>query len=276
MTKKQYYPDGLGALPCNVGPDGTLFFWANEAFHDAALMRSQTDFAHPQITPPQTLLKQARQRFIYRLPADKGAVVVKLFPLSFIGSKLRHPKYAYREFCNTLQARERGVSVPAPMCFIEKRRMGLVTCSGIVQQCLDSCVDLGALYRAGDLSYAEVAQHAAPVLVEMFQRGVNHIDLRDENMMLDQKTGALSVIDWQYANFTTPQAPWLLEYLSAFFIVKAPEQYREELATDWLPSVAETAGLAATELGAFTTRTRALLRGRAKVKQRLSLRAVAS
>lgn len=275
MTKAQKYPAGLAQLPCDTAPDGTLFYWAKQEFHDPALLDSQTDFAAPTLAAPQKLLKQARQRFIYRTPDARETVVVKLFPLSFIGSKLRHPKYAYREFWNTVRAKELGVAVPEPLCFIEKRHMGLVCCSGIVQQYLGSYTDLRSLYLAGQLSYREVARHAIPVLVEMFERGANHIDLRDENIMLDTTTGALKVIDWQYANFTAPRAPWLLEYLTAYFIRLAPEEYRAELSADWLPEVAKHAGLSQPETAQFVARARALLPNRAKVKQRLALSAVA-
>lgn len=275
MTKTQNYPAGLAHLSCDIAPDGTKFFWAKPEFRNPLLLQSQADFAAPELTAPQTLLKQARQRFIYRTPTGTDPVVVKLFPLSFIGSKLRHPKYAYREFCNTVRAKELGVSVPEPLCFIEKRRKGLVCCSGIVQQCLDSYADLRGLYHAGHVTYVQVARYATPVLIEMFERGANHIDLRDENIMLDRQTGVLKIIDWQYANFTAPRAPWLLEYLTAYFIRLAPETYRAELAADWLPTVAEHAHLTPQETDQFIARTRALLPNRAKVKQRLALTAVA-
>lgn len=276
MTNTQKYPAGLAQLTCDTAPDGTKFFWAKAEFRNPVLLESQADFATPVITASQTLLKQARQRFIYRAPTGTDPVVVKLFPLSFIGSKLRHPKYAYREFCNTVRAKELGVSVPEPLCFIEKRRKGLVCCSGIVQQCLESYADLRSLYHAGHLTYVQVARYATPVLLEMFERGANHIDLRDENIMLDQKTGALKIIDWQYASFTAPRAPWLLEYLTAYFIRLAPEAYHAELAADWLPTVAEHARLTAHDAEQFIARTRALLPNRAKVKQRLALTPVAT
>lgn len=275
MTNTQKYPDGLTHLTCDTAPDGTKFFWAKPEFRNLSLLQSQTDFAAPVLKASQTLLKEARQRFIYRTPTGTEPVVIKLFPLNFIGSKLRHPKYAYREFCNTVRARELGVSVPEPLCFIEKRRMGLVCCSGIVQQCLDGYTDLRSLYHADQLSYVQVARYATPVLIDMFERGTNHIDLRDENIMLDQKTGMLKIIDWQYANFVPPRAPWLLEYLTAYFIRLAPETYRTELAADWLPTVAEHAKLTAQEADLYVARTRALLPNRAKVKQRLALTAVA-
>ena len=274
MDNSQKYPEGLSNLLCDIATDGTKFYWSNPKYRNIMLLQSQVNFAVPRIMPSQTLLKQARQRFIYRTTDGTEPVVVKLFPLSVITSKFRHAKYAYREFCNTIGAQNRGVSVPQPLCFIEKRRMGLVCCSGIIQQSLDNYSDLRSLYDGGHLSYIQAARHAAPVIAKMFDRGVNHIDLRDENIMLNRKTGIAKVIDWQYARFVDQRAEWLLEYLAAYFIRLAPETYRAELASNWLPLVAEYADVSGFKLDLFMDRTRALLRNRARVVQRLALKEV--
>lgn len=275
MSDPQKYPKALNGLTQDTGPDGTRAYWSDPKWRDFGLLETQTNFAAPALKSGQTLLKQARQRFIFRTETATGAAVVKLFPLTFIGSKLRHPKYAYREFCNTLEAQARGVQVPAALAFLEKRDFGLVSCSGIIQQSLEGYTDLLALHKQADLTYQQVADHAAPVLIEMFERGANHIDLRDENIMLNPDTGDKRVIDWQYARFVEKRAPWLLEYLTAYFIRLAPPQHRDALQTDWLPGVATLAGLTATEIPAFRQRTAVLIGKRAKVKQRLALTSVA-
>lgn len=266
----------LSNLLNDTTPDGTRFYWSAERNRNTKLLQSQTDFSSPQITAPQTLLKRARQRFIYRTNTKPNDAVIKLFPLKAITSKLRHPKYAFAEFSNMIHAQRLGIPIPEPLCFIEKRRVGFVCCSGVGQTFLNGYTDLRTLYKTRQLTYFQVADYAADILVDMFDSGANHIDLRDENIMLDQSTGMLKIIDWQYANFTSPRSAWLLEYLTAYFIRLAPEKHRAMLASDWLFSVPERADLKGYQSDAFIKRTRILLNKRASVKQRMALKKVTS
>lgn len=276
MSGSKGIPKMLESLLNDTAADGTKFYWSAERNRNTVLLQSQLDFSVPQIRAPQTLLKRARQRFIYRTNTKPNDVVIKLFPLKAITSKLRHPKYAFAEFNNMIRAQRLGIPIPEPLCFIEKRKIGLVCCSGVGQTFLNGYTDLRTLYNARQLTYFQVADYATDVLIDMFDIGANHIDLRDENIMLDQNTGMLKIIDWQYANFTIPRSAWLLEYLTAYFIRLAPEKHRAMLASDWLFSVSERANLRGYQSDAFIKRTRALLNKRASVKQRLSLKKVTS
>jgi len=276
MSTETRYPEALSGLSRSFCPDGTVFYWQSEMHHDADLLKSQQNFAKPAIVDAQKLLKQARQRFIYRQPTTQGrAVVFKLFPLRNVSSRLRHRKYAYREFVNTLHAEDVGVAVPSPLAFLEKRAFSLVNCSGLVLECLDGYSDLLSLYQAGLLDYKSVSEHAAGVILKLYALGVNHIDLRDENMMLNTETGDLRVIDWQYATFLPSRAPWLLEYLSAYFIHLAPENERDDLRSNWLPALHDRSGCAES-FPTFQSRLAALDQNHPRVRQRLALRPVGS
>lgn len=273
MTRHRKYPAAIRDLPRDTGPDRTQAFWADQSQASAAVLLAQTDFSAPAVRPGQTLLKQARQRFVFRHPVNDTPYVFKLFPLSFIGSKLRHRKYGYREFSNMLIAQRLGVPVPDPIAFLEKRRFGLVTCSGLVQQSLEGHSDLLELGQSGALTKTQVLDHAATVLCHLFDAGANHIDLRDENIMVDLNTGDWRVIDWQYASFVAPRARMLLEYLVAYFIRLAPTDWQAAMRADWVPLVHEQSGHSdPTDI--FTTRVTALADVRTRVKHRLALRAV--
>ena len=102
--------------------------------------------------------------------------------------------------------------------------------------------------------------------VQLFDAGVNHIDARDENILLGGDTWA--IIDWQYANFWQPRAPMLLEHLATYFIRNAPADAHGALLEDWLSEL-EQAACATQPLRASVDR---LLAHKQNTKARLALR----
>ena len=172
-----------------------------------------------------------------------------------------------------LIAQSLGVPTPDPIAFLEKRRLGLVTCSGLVQQNLEGYSDLFALGHSGTLKKTQVLDLAATVLCRLFDVGANHVDLRDENIMVDLTTGDWRVIDWQYSSFVAPRAPMLLEYLVAYFIRLAPADWQVTMAAEWVPKVHAQSGHS-DPFDVFTARVMALVGVRTRVRHRLNLRAV--
>lgn len=271
--KHDVYPAAIRSLTSDTAPDGTRVFWADPSFANLDLLSAQSNFAAPVLTPGQVLLKQARQRFVFRHWAGGMSYVFKLFPLSFIGSRLRHPKYAYREFSNMQTVAKLGVPTPTAIAFLEKRKRGLVSCSVIIQQDLNGYTDLLALAQSDNTNYASVMDCASDVLCMMFDKGVNHVDLRDENIMIDTETGDWRVIDWQYASITTPRAEWLLEYLVAYYIRLSPTAWRPRLMSEWVSEIYARSEHA-TPFKVFEARVAALVAQKSKVKSRLTLRPV--
>ena len=274
LPERAKYPAALESLTSDVAADGTRVFWAKDSFADTAILTAQADYAAPALNASQTLLKEARQRFVFRHPFAGPSYVFKLFPLSFIGSQLRHPKYGYREFSNMRIAANRGVPTPAPIAFLEKRKRGLVSCSGLIQQDFAEHTDLLALARSDAETYTKVMDIASTALCLVFDMGANHIDLRDENIMINLATGDWRIIDWQYASFVAPRAPWLLEYLIAYFIRLAPEKWRAQMLSGWVRDM-HTQSNHSTAFELFEKRVKALARRRVKVRHRLALRPVA-
>jgi hypothetical protein len=212
-------------------------------------------------------LKTARQRRVLRLNLGSKVVIAKLFPLKNPSSILRHRKYARREMINYVRAQSAGIDTPQPIAFIEYRKFGFVRMSGLLVEYID---DLEVWHDTTDSDvYYEQAAACIPTLLDLFNKGVNHIDARDENLL--RKGSRTVVIDWQYASFVDPKAPWLLEHLTAYFIRNAPEEFRAELRLSWLKKVHEGAALDV-PFETFETRVDALLNNRQSVKARLRLR----
>ena len=191
-------------------------------------------------------------------------------------SRLKHRKYARREYLHTLAAAARGMAVPRPYAFVQRRRLGLVAGSGLLMQDLHRHRDIRALAAEGG-DDATAALAALPALVALYALGINHVDARDENILLAPGTDPARdfvVIDWQYAAFVTPRADWLLEYLAAYFIRMAPAEARAPLIADWLPALHRRADHPLA-YPAFAGRVDRLLATRPSTRARLCLRPVA-
>lgn len=181
------------------------------------------------------VLKKARQRLVLRISAGDSSVIFKLFPLKKITSRLRHKKFASREFSNYLKANE--LNIPTPACYglIEQQRFGLVSCSGLILEDVSNASDALALSQS--MPYELAAEKCHPALSLLYKKGVNHLDAREENVLLTQD--GWFIIDWQYAIFMNPKKEWLLEHLAAFFIKKAPPAVQANLTGDWLMKLHE-------------------------------------
>ena len=248
-------------------PDGTLFQVLDAARFQPAFLTALGDFEHPTLPPGGALLKQARQRFIARAPAPGGSVVFKVFPLKNPISRLKFRKYACREFANLQTAQERGAPVPLPIAYFEKRRFGLVVACGLVMEDLRGWQDLKQIAGLPGESALTAAHRASAVLADLDRRGCLHVDARDENILVSPD-GAHRVIDWQYASFHAPNAPWLLEHLAAYYIRKSDAADQTGLNLDWLPKLA----LFAANPDGFLGRVAALLREKPSTRARLAKR----
>jgi hypothetical protein len=221
------------------------------------------------------LLKKARQRLVYAAQANglpENKAVIKLFPLRNPFSRLKYKKYALREFINYHRAIERNVPVPKIYAYIEKRKFGFVTGSGIIVECLDQQKDLLDIAKtSGD--YCSAAKLGIPALVMLYNSGSMHIDARDENIfVVDDGIGSkFNVIDWQYAAFNKPRKSWMLEHLAAFFIRNAPLEEQSKLLKDWLNDLYKRAECQI-DFSVFSQRVNKLLNARQSVRARQKLR----
>lgn len=219
----------------------------------------------PSAGPGVTLLKEARQRFVARVPAAGGTVVAKVFPLRSPISWVRWRKYAWAEFRNQCLARERGCPVPRPIAFFLLRRLGFVVSSGLIMEDLQGWQDLRQLGSGtGDaLSAAGLAEEPLRTLV---RTGCLHADARDENILFAPDRSRFAIIDWQYAAFAEPDKPWALEHLVAYYLRKSEPVARDLLLRSWV------SGLAKGDPGIFVGRVRSLLAASPSTRARLAAR----
>lgn len=260
------------------GPN-RLSMWVTDEISKDAAVSIFSPFPDPflkALPSGAILLKQARQRLVYRidaegLPADKA--VVKMFPLKNPISWLKYRKYAHREFINYHHARARKVAVPKIYAYVQKRTCGFVTGSGIIVECLNKYRDLMDIATHSPQGYSSAAKMGIPALVALYNAGAMHIDARDENIFIADTGNPqdFSIIDWQYARFHKPRSEWMLEHLAAYYIRNAPDAERRALCSEWLLELHQTAqhDLAFEQ---FSNRVHALLGARQSVRARLALR----
>lgn len=260
------------------GKDG-VFFWATDeiSIDDiVAIFPVLPDPSSESIPRGAKLLKRARQRLVYQtaasgLPGNKA--VVKMFPLKNPISRLKHRKYARREFINYQKARDKNVPVPRVYGYIEKRHFGFVTGSGIIIEWLEGQRDLLDIASNSPEGYACAAKLGIPALVGLYNAGAMHIDARDENIFLSSQDSSAEVclIDWQYAGFHPSRSEWMLEHLAAYYIRNAPSVERGALCSDWLAELHKQAEHEI-EFKIFSKRVEVLLSARQSVRARLKLR----
>jgi hypothetical protein len=155
--------------------------------------------AHPS---PNAILKQARRRLVLRVTGSRGlTVVLKAFPLDVL-ARPGYRKYALQELANYSAARQRNVPTPEPLAYIEQRRFGLVSLTGLVLEDLcgwRSFMELAAVDRAS----------LRPLVTDLFRRlfesGANHIDTNPDNLLFSPDKSSVRLIDWQYASFPAPR-----------------------------------------------------------------------
>ncbi|RYG90050.1 hypothetical protein EU803_15660 [Loktanella sp. IMCC34160] len=198
--------------------------------------------------------------------------MAKTFPLSNVSSMLRYKKYAQTEYQNAERASLLGIPVPEPYCYFERRRFGLVIGTGLVYEDIGDFSDVLSLSKILPGGYLEASAFAIPALVALYNSGVNHVDARDENILLKGSPlgHTFRVIDWQYASFTAPRTDWLLEHLCAYFIRKAPATLQDILVEDWSCRVAEAADFPLSH-DQLRARVRRLLAQRPSTRKRLRL-----
>jgi len=221
----------------------------------------------PAAGPGVVVLKEARQRFVVRVPVPYGSVVVKVFPLASPLSWLRWRKYAWTEFRNHCRARDLGCPVPRPLGFFLLRRWGFVVSTGLIMEDLRGWDDLRQLYFSprGPLFAAGLA--VAP-LRKLVSTGCFHVDARDENILVSPDRSRFAIIDWQYASFPGADQPWALEHLAAYYVRKSEAKAQTLLLDRWVPR------LAPAEPGPFVERVKSLLAARPSTRARLAVRSV--
>lgn len=222
------------------------------------------------------VLKLGRQRFVYRtFLNDKiySSMIVKLFPLRNPASFIKYKKYAPQEYANSSTAVSMGIATPKPLCLVIYRKLGFVIGTGIIIEDLYGYKNIKEIGANNLENYLGACLQSIPLFSELYNKGANHTDIRDENIMINSNKSpnmACKVIDWQYANFVKPKANWLLEHLCSNFIRNAPSDFKEALESRWLAAIHEKSQ-SEINRDLFINRVKILVKKKTSTRSKLSL-----
>lgn len=186
------------------------------------------------------ILKRDIRRFVFRLCQPEKNYLIKSFPLHRLKDKRRYVRYAHSELRNNLWARELGISVPQCYGFFEIRRFQRVQNCGVVMEDLAGYQTLTK--RLTEDPKALMA--AIPILVLLYQRGVNHVDITPSNIFFREDLSEYKIIDWQYCAFGPVRQDLQLVIQAAHFLQYARITTKNTLWETWLRQLHTTSGCA--------------------------------
>jgi len=146
------------------------------------------------------VVKSDDQTRLIQFQTNGVPLTVKIFSLRCLKDSLRHQRYAFSELQNNTEARRRGINTPLCFAYFEKRYCGLVRQCGVIMETLVGYTELAHLLDSGK----RIPSDAIPVIKELYDRGVNHIDVSPKNLFLRERDNHFAVIDWQYCTFHQP------------------------------------------------------------------------
>lgn len=161
--------------------------------------------------PDDALIKKGTSRRsrvtkVFRSDHDGRPMLFKTFDFVKYKDRYCHAKYLRRypsalsEFCNSHRARLLGISVPQNYAYFEMRSWTGVKKCGVVLEFIENSCDFSVKYKSKD----EQLRNVTSVLVLLYKKGVNHIDISPHNILVDRQTQKKTVIDWQYCSFHEP------------------------------------------------------------------------
>jgi hypothetical protein len=184
--------------------------------------------SHPK--PRVQLLKSGLRRNVVRIDTRETSLVIKSFPFTRLREKFKYKKYGLAEITNNMKARQLGIPTPRYYAYYESRQYGLVTANGCIMNFLYEYMPLEKLYKQDK----QLIYMAIPVLVELFNTGVNHIDISPANIFFSDDKTDFKIIDWQYCSFHTPNDPLQLAVQAAHFLRGTDTGLDSDLQTEWL------------------------------------------
>ena len=186
-------------------------------------MLSSFDTAKQQPDGSIRVIKSDDKTRVIQFQADGAPFTAKIFPVRYFKVSRRHRRYAFSELQNSTEARRRGINTPLCCAFFEKRSWGLVRQCGVIMETLADYTELTHLLDSGKRTLSDVIG----VIKELYQRGVNHIDVAPRNVFFRQRDNNYAVIDWQYCSFHQPRNDLHLCLTAAKFLncnnIKSPD-----------------------------------------------------
>ena len=148
-----------------------------------------------QAPPQDAILKSDHKRLLFKAENKKGdAFVVKINLLPRFKDKLRAKRFAPQEYYCHNRIAAMGLPVPALWCYFHKKQLGLCRENGLI---------IAFLTETRTLKPEEGAL-AAPIIAQLYAKGINHPDLMCNNIMLRENDKSVFLIDLESCSFTEP------------------------------------------------------------------------
>ena len=186
------------------------------------------------------ILKTGKRVTVFGLDSYGKALIFKTYRFRRFKDKRRYRRFALSEIRNNLSASEAGIFVPRCYGYYEVRpfRYGFVSGCGVIMEDLLGYVEFGQYYKQTESLLSAVI----PILVELYQKGVNHIDISPSNVFINPKEGGYAIIDWQYCSFHRPCNDIQLILHARKYLRYIPIDKNSSMCKDWLGELHDRSG----------------------------------
>jgi len=214
------------------------------------------------------ILKTGKRVTVFGLDSYDKALIFKTYRFRRFKDKRRYKIFALSEIRNNLRASEFGISVPQCYGYYEIRPfwLGFVSGCGVIMERLSGYVEFKQYYKQTPSLLAAVI----PMLVELYQKGVNHIDISPTNVFINPQNGRYAIIDWQHCSFHPPCNDIQLILHARKYLRYIPIDKNSSMCKDWLSQLHDNSG-SKMPLDEFLKKVASLEGKKIYLKERLSL-----
>lgn len=262
----------LESFPVRRCP-GALYYWARSLVLPERVQSLLLKLEQPKGEGVE-ILKRSLRRSVFRIRngvPELPSIVVKGFPLDKIESRVKYRKYGLTEFSNYQQVASLGVPAPTCHAYFEVRSFGLVKANGVIIEDLSGWRSLAELARENPVKLPEILAKAIPLIAQLYESGVNHVDLSMNNLLESAAGTEVRLIDWQYCSFVTPRQPSQLVLQAAHFLQEAGLAAANPISSEWLVKLREATVLRLPTDALIEAVAGLQARGRVAASERLAL-----
>ena len=182
-----------------------------------------------------SVLKRDKRTSVARVDLGGQVVLFKCFRLKTLRDKRKYNRFALPEIINSLEARARGISAPACYGYFEIRPLWLggISYCGALVEFIDNLMEMKEFYGSPEKCFPEII----PILVQLYQTGVNHCDISPRNVLINPQTRAQVIVDWQYCSFVAPGNDVQLILHMVKYLRYAQLSVREALVRNWIAAL---------------------------------------
>lgn len=244
-----------------------LKFWYDPKFKfDKKKFVETLFYSHQPDELKLDVIKFIKRRSIFSTDVNRKKIIIKSFPLIRINDKLRYKKYAIAELLNNKKASGLGVDTPVVIGYFEIRKNGFVDNCGVVMEFLVGFSPLIHLVRkCNNIIFITI-----PLVVQLYEEGINHIDVSLNNIFFNEDQNIKAIIDWQYCSFIKPKNKLQLIVHAAYLLKHARIWPENKLWHLWLKQLHSKSGTEIT-YDSFSRNVLNLQKKRMTIKDRLRL-----